>query len=349
MKKLFYFLIIIFLSVLIIQSSVKIYTSSRKPVAILSMTAGKVFILNKHGKFKKNARRLTRIYPDEIVATGKGSSCVVLFRDRTNVKLEGNSKVLISKVNVQSNRRRGIGVLRGGVLVKVYKSRGRNSFSAFTPNAVAGVRGTTFRVNVASDGSTRCSVQEGNVSFGAPGQERSTTTGQYAEQNIGSGLKKGRTSNNSAEKKRWEKEREAELQRNPERSMRTLDSESQQIVRQNQRVMRQVNELRGNRINRNNAGRVFEVDNAVVSNTARARAIRETANNINRRYGNRRGVRRRYSSIVRHTGVVERQIAKMDRFISDMARQIDKLINQQENSIEDLQRNFLRRGFQRDR
>ncbi len=343
------FLILITVAVIgVMQDTNLAYSSNNAPVAIVSQSSGRVTVLNKSGAFLRGANRLTKIYPDEIIATANGSSCTILFKDRSHVKLEANSKVLISKVNVSANQRRGIGVLQGGVFVKVFNAGRGSSFSAFTPTAVAGVRGTEFRVSIAADGSSQCQVVEGTVDFSSGQNSARCTAGTYGRHNTGEELQRGRSSGDlDAEDRNWQRNREQQLARNPEAAMQNLDSDIKKIEQRNQQAMQKLQELRGTQVSRENAGQVAELDGVVVENAARSRAIRESSRNIARRHRNNPRVDRFDRSINQSSSTIENQINMMDKFIEQMGKQIDKLINQQEGRIDNMMDNFMQRGFQR--
>jgi hypothetical protein len=344
-------LFISFVLILIFSLSITdnlIFSGGSKPVAILMSSSGNVKIFTNKGKYVRSGARLTKIYPNQIVSTERGSSCTVLFRDRSTVKLGPESKVLLSKVNFNSKQRKAIGVLKGGVYVSVYKSGGSKSFHAFTPTAVAGVRGTEFSINVADDGSTRCSVAEGTVSFGPEEKQQNLRREQYGELETGKGYQGGRVKRNTQqEDKDWINKRNKEVRRNPSASMSALEKEALQVKNDNTKTYREVRQMRGQKMDKGSASKVAELDYEAVKNSARARAIKESSNNMVRKYGNRRGVRARARRISQYTSAVQRQIQAMDRFISNMAAQVQKLIKQQSDAINDLQKNFMKRGFRK--
>jgi hypothetical protein len=347
MKKVILWIILPVLSVVFIgKGNTDLFAAGGKAVAIVMQKVGSVKILDKNGRFKSNAAKYSRLYANDIVTTSLNSSCLVLFKDRSTVKLDANSKVLISKVNVGAGSRRGIGLLRGGASIKVHKTQGGTSFSAFSPTAVAGVRGTEFRMRVAPDGSTRLNVTEGSVAFGDGWQDNNVTNaGGWATHDVGSGVSAGQSSGDVwRDEGGWERERKRNLDKNPEKAMKTLESEIKRIEKDNRENIARVNSLRQGGVNRENASGVLEADNDAMRNAARNAAISETANDIGRRYSNRPGVSQRLGTIRRYVSVVDAQIARMDKFIEEMGRKVDELINSQEGAINDLMRNFMRRG-----
>ncbi len=349
MRRLFFVILIGVLFFSLTGPESLMFTSGRKAVAILMSSSGNVKILNSNNKYLREGNRLTKVYPDEIVLTGDKASCVVLFRDRSTVKLNSDTKILLSKVNVKSGDRKGLGVLKGGVFISVFRKSGKsNSFHAFSPTAVAGVRGTQFSINVADDGSTRCSVQEGSVAFGNEKKSAVVNQNNYGEVETGKSANTGTINRNAVEEDEvWRKKRNIEISRNPSGSMNKLEREAREVKQQNTRTYQETRRMRGQQIDKNSASKVIRLDYEASKNTARARAIKETADNMARKYGNRPGVRTKAKQIQRHTSAVERQIKVMDRFISQMAAQVDKLIKQQSKAIENLQNNFMKRGFRK--
>lgn len=110
------------------------------------------------------------VYEGESVHTEAGSRLELMLPDESVVRLGPSSKLDLSEVNFQSGARRFSAKLAfGKVWSKVTRAiSGDAKFEVETDNAVAGVRGTTFRVDANRDRSVLVRVYAGAVAM-APG------------------------------------------------------------------------------------------------------------------------------------------------------------------------------------
>jgi len=342
MKKIFLTLLISVLLSVFIQSTPDMgYSQQGNPLAILSATSGTVQILNVKGNVLNSGRRGTQIYPEQIVSTSGGSACTIMFKDNSSVRLGANSKILFSKVRVDSNRRRSVAVLRGEAFVEVVGG-GNAEFTACGPTAVAGVRGTGFFMQVADDGSSKVVVTKGAVAVKSGGEVKLAKQNQWVENNIGErGVKSGQVSETPQKDLwRWNNKRKAELKRNPGKSMKVLASEIKNVDSDTKRVKRKVDGFKRTRVNAQNARQmkkqVVEVDANVVENSGQARAIRETATNIAREHASQPEVRQNQDVIEQYGDQIDQQINSMDQMIENASRAIDQFVSQQERQIDDM-------------
>lgn len=108
-----------------------------------------------------------RVLAGTIVRTGESAGALLHWADGTRLQAgaETTLKVLECRLNQRTNA--GLSLLEldvGRIFVRVMRSLSADSkFEVRTPTATAGVRGTTFSVEVGADGSTEILVYEGDV------------------------------------------------------------------------------------------------------------------------------------------------------------------------------------------
>ncbi len=108
-----------------------------------------------------------RVLAGTIVRTGENASAVLHWVDGTRLQAGANTtlKVLECRFDKRTNAASSFFRLDvGRIWVRVIRSLSADSkFEIHTPTATAGVRGTTFSMNVAPDGGTEILVYEGDV------------------------------------------------------------------------------------------------------------------------------------------------------------------------------------------
>jgi len=105
------------------------------------------------------------LFAGDSVRTGKDSRAEISFGDGTSVRISDNSRLLVQ----QADTVRSLKLLWGKLWAKVAKlSSAQARFQVETPTAVAGVRGTVFRVEIDADTTTRVAVEEGEVEVFQP-------------------------------------------------------------------------------------------------------------------------------------------------------------------------------------
>jgi hypothetical protein len=163
------------------------------------------------------------IYPGDEIRTGKKSRLEILLADKSVVRLGSKSSMLFDKAMFQEGQgpRQFSGKLTGGqAYALVTKTEGSDSsFQITTSNAVAGVRGTAFRVDSNQDKSTVVRVYTGAVAvsnapiFSKSGKTEPTQTpdaGTPAKPETPKGVKPGGPGRvevagpNEVTKKEWE-------------------------------------------------------------------------------------------------------------------------------------------------
>lgn len=166
------------------------------PVELLKMTPApvKVIALQGNVRFKSGDggyQPLTSgalLNGGETVLTGLGSSVSYLFADNTRLTQQASSKLSFGrlasfgKTGMVSNE---VSLDSGRLEASAAKQLApAGGFKVHTPVAVAGLRGTGFRLNLAEDGKTlRNEVTEGAVAVSAQGEEVRVEAGfgTYAE------------------------------------------------------------------------------------------------------------------------------------------------------------------------
>lgn len=105
------------------------------------------------------------LFTGDSVMTGKDSRAELSFVDGTSVRISEQARLLV----VQADTLRSLKLLWGRLWAKVARlSSSKTRFQVETPTAVAGVRGTVFRVEVDADSATRVAVEEGEVEVSEP-------------------------------------------------------------------------------------------------------------------------------------------------------------------------------------
>ncbi|MDI6739816.1 MAG: FecR family protein [Candidatus Edwardsbacteria bacterium] len=99
------------------------------------------------------------LYAGDSIRTGKDSRAELNFSDGTVVRLGDNTRFFIR----ENSSDRSFQLLWGKFWAKVVKLAEKSKFEVESPTAVAGVRGTVFKVEVDKDSTSRVAVEEGMV------------------------------------------------------------------------------------------------------------------------------------------------------------------------------------------
>ena len=92
----------------------------------------------------------SKVLPGEMIRTGKKSRVEIVLIDKSVIRLGSKSKVRIAKALFKSGGKTQFSakMFRGKAYAAVSKLTGSESkFEVTTANAVAGVRGTAFRID----------------------------------------------------------------------------------------------------------------------------------------------------------------------------------------------------------
>lgn len=124
------------------------------------------------GSYERIAlERGTTVEQGDQIRTDADAAVRIVFSDRSLLNIGPNASVVIQDYTVaKSERRRRVGIKlwagRAWARVTTWFGSGDSRFEVKTPNAVAGVRGTEFAVNVDPEGETTVTVFEGAVEVG---------------------------------------------------------------------------------------------------------------------------------------------------------------------------------------
>ena len=167
------------------------YTERRasKPVAIIEAASNQVRAGKRQSDLKE-ARRGATFPSNTYVGTGPDSSALVGLADGSRLKLDADSTVLLGAMYLNDDLKRVIKVkLIGGQVRADVRSGGDGSvFDVATRKAVAGVRGTAFRLRYTEDGGTRLETLSGEVELGQGGGDEGEEEGEKTVVKAGEGL-----------------------------------------------------------------------------------------------------------------------------------------------------------------
>jgi outer membrane protein assembly factor BamB len=128
------------------------------------------------------------ITPANNIKTGPGSSCEIQFGSTAVIRLQENTEIDISRINLTPEASKvGLEMVAGEVLAKVQKLSGSDSFSVKTQSAVCGVRGTEFSVSTGDGTGTVIAVREGSVAVLPPALDVEELKDQVAEKGAAAG------------------------------------------------------------------------------------------------------------------------------------------------------------------
>ena len=163
------------------------------------------------GEDEKPAEVGSQLPPGTRIRTGADGSAEIVFEDGSKLVLRSNSSMVLSKQKRQKTKKSSILLFFGRAWSKVNKAVGSDTkFEIKTANAVCGVRGTEFETVVASDGSIRVQVTEGQVGVAADEGEAVLDPGQEVEGNEG-GINASSAIPENTDWDAWNKEKEERL------------------------------------------------------------------------------------------------------------------------------------------
>lgn len=132
-------------------------------VSYLEGTASK----SSDGKDWKSISKGDLLKEGESVKTGTKSRLELTLPDGSKMRFsEGTNFKVDALIFKEEERSLGIDVFFGKAWAKVSKGKKGSRFEVKTPNAVAGVRGTVYRVDVNNDTSSLVRVYDGEVAVG---------------------------------------------------------------------------------------------------------------------------------------------------------------------------------------
>ncbi len=138
---------------------------SARSVAQIQSVSGRVFAGHQLGQLRDAGPGML-LSGSDYLETGKGSVALLKLLDDSHVYLFENSALRVGQVDIDSGGRRSVQVhmLRGEAAVIASQRDG--PFYIVTGNAIAGVRGTVFRIAQPEVNKSRVETLGGTVTFG---------------------------------------------------------------------------------------------------------------------------------------------------------------------------------------
>ncbi len=179
---------IVFLAALLFLAPAAYAPAADKPVsapgteATVTALEGTAKAVSKDERTGRNLRKGDRIGKDHEVQVGERSRIELRFPDGTVMRLSERSRLSMNEVlfNDKTQRKNvkvnlGVGKLWANVKKLMTTD---SAVEVRTTNAVAGVRGTVYRVNVADDKSALVKVYDGSVYVANPPRDPSKSADQ---------------------------------------------------------------------------------------------------------------------------------------------------------------------------
>ena len=132
--------------------------------AIVVQMSGTVTVRPQDSTEEKTVELNQKLPEGSVIKTAAGSSASIRLEDGSLVDLKESSEIMLSANARKKAKKNSVVLFFGTIWSKVTKSfSGNESYAVYTPNGVAGVRGTEFSTTVSVDGSVRVKVKEGLV------------------------------------------------------------------------------------------------------------------------------------------------------------------------------------------
>lgn len=151
-----------FLIVQIALSASQTNAQNAEKAASLTLYTGDCYVWQKNKTTSADIGQ--SLYRGDSIKTGKDSKAEISFSDGTIIRLGEKSNFYIDR----ADSIRSFKLLVGKFWAKVAKLTGKQKFQVESPTAVAGVRGTIFKVEVSDDSTSRIAVEEGQVEVHQP-------------------------------------------------------------------------------------------------------------------------------------------------------------------------------------
>ncbi len=147
--------------------------------AEITFLSGPVTLVSKEGKTLRNLAQGDTLEQGERIRTGKGARIEIRLPDSSFIRFDEETSFELEAVSLdKADRKRDIRVrvILGKAWAKVSRLfSNRGHFSLSTKTAVAGVRGTVYRMNVNQDNSAVVKVYLGEVVVQSKAQAEETT------------------------------------------------------------------------------------------------------------------------------------------------------------------------------
>lgn len=125
----------------------------KKEAAILNEFEGEVFVN------QKPALKNMQLKESDIIKTGKSGEAEIIFYDGAALRLNYNTEVIVSKLDLKNVE---VKQNQGETWTKLLKISGISRYNIVTPQTIASVRGTGFKISVEKD-KTEVGVNDGIV------------------------------------------------------------------------------------------------------------------------------------------------------------------------------------------
>jgi len=138
--------------------------TTTKPIAVVVTVYGDVRAGKDKEKLEPVAKGQT-LSSYTYISTGDRSGVELTLADGSHIDVDGNTLLLLGRMwlNEKMDREVRINLMKGNFAVDVTKGGTSSNFDVVTPNAIAGVRGTKFRVYYEESGGTRLETIDGTV------------------------------------------------------------------------------------------------------------------------------------------------------------------------------------------
>jgi hypothetical protein len=148
--------------------------------ATVSFLSGKAWVKQEQEAAEKPLATQSEVSSGNIVRTGKDSRLEIELPDGSFLRFDENTSfVVLASAYVEKEKRRDVGIrmLLGKAWARVSRLLGRGRFAIETPTAVAGVRGTVYRLNLNRDRSAVVKVYDGEVEVRRRDQQQEQASG----------------------------------------------------------------------------------------------------------------------------------------------------------------------------
>ena len=158
-----------------------VITASENPVAgneaVVTAIQGSAQVFTKDKRVGRSLKKGDRLKKEHEVRVGEKSRIEIRFPDGTVMRLSEKSRLAMNEVQFDSkteNKNVKVNLSGGKLWAKVKRLvTPDSSVEVKTVNAVAGVRGTVYRVNVEEDNSAMVKVYDGSVYVASPPRDAS--------------------------------------------------------------------------------------------------------------------------------------------------------------------------------
>ncbi len=158
------------------------YGAAASDEAVVTAIQGTAQMFTKGRTAGRHLKKGDKLKREQVVRVGERSRVEIRFPDGTVMRLSEKSRLVMSEVRYDSktdNKKVKVDLSIGKLWAHVKKlTTPDSSVEVKTVNAVAGVRGTVYRVNVEEDKSAMVKVYDGTVYVANPPRDAQATSGE---------------------------------------------------------------------------------------------------------------------------------------------------------------------------